>query len=368
MAKSNITGFFINRQVTNPTDTFSGTGFNRVAGADMHFYSKDNTFEIHAYIHKSITPDISSNALSSGLLFDLDKRKYSLKFKGQNIDQGFQSDLGFTKRKDILRIDPGVEYKMYPEGRIINNLVFYLRDNIYWKPSSNMKNVEYNLVIEGKINFADGSMLAIKPGTRYIYLDKEFNPPVKTAESHFPIRSDMGIYGASETNDFYILNELGGVPLPVGDYYYNDVAIYLDTDKRRDLSLGSSTTLGGYYSGKKYSTDFTLTYRVQPIFFAALKVQYDDIRLPEPHNSGTLRYLGPTLNFTFTKSIFWNTDIQYSTQSETFYMVSKVQWRYAPLSDMFLTYTDSYNIEPMTNIGRGIYFKISYWFDIRRKK
>lgn len=338
-AKSNIGFFFINRQATNGNEDYNGTEFNRVAGTDFKFFSKDNSFDVHAYVHKSITPGIESNAISSGTKISLQKRRYTLRYTGQYVDGGFQSDLGYTRRKDIFRANPFGELNLYPETNTVNTIKIKLSNNLFWMPSDDMRLVHSDLLLAGTINFTSGASIGLTGAKRYEYLDQPFDP------------------GGGD-----------GEPLPIGGYDYQDLKLEFNTDKRKAFWLEGNSKYGTFYTGNKFSTEVTFQYRYQPIFFVALKMQYDDIRLPEPYSSDQLWYLGPTLNFTFTKSLFWNTDLQYSTQTDSFFYVSRLQWRYAPLSDIFLTYSDSYNASPVSLVERGLYLKATYWFDIPKKK
>ena len=340
LGKSNIGFFFINRQVTNTNDVYNGTDYNRVAGTDLKFYSKDNTFDAHVFLHKSFTPDIKSNAISTGTDINLDKRNYTLGFTGQYIDEGFQSDLGYTKRKDIIRSNPFAEWKFYPKAKSINTIKVNLSNDSYWMPSIEMKNTDFDILLGSEINFTSGAKIGLIAAKRFQYLSKPFDPT----------------------------GNPDGTPLPIGEYNTSDLALEFNTDKRKALWLEGSSTYGSFYLGDKFTTDVKFQYRFQPIFYVSLKLQFDDIEQPEPYSSAKLWYIGPTFNFTFTKSIFWNTDIQYSSQSNSFFYVSRLQWRYAPLSDMFLIFNDSYNSGPITAVERGVYLKINYWFDITGKK
>ncbi|GGZ88819.1 DUF5916 domain-containing protein [Algibacter mikhailovii] len=339
-SRSNVGFFLINRQVTNPEKEYSGTEYNRVVGSDLNFFSKDNSFDAQIFLHKSFTEGIESNAISTGTYLNLEKRRYTLRFTGQYVDEGFQSDLGYTRRKDIVRANPFSELNFYPENNSINTIILKLSNNLFWKPSDDMRFVHSDLLLAGTTNFTNGASLGLTGALRYEYLDEPFDP-----------------VGGGD-----------GELLPIGGYNYHDVKLDFNTDKRKAFWFEGNTKYGTFYTGNKFTADVTFQYRFQPIFFVSLKMQYDDISLPEPYSSDELWYLGPTFNFTFTKSLFWNTDIQYSSQSETFFVVSRIQWRYAPLSDIFLTYSDSRATSPLDPIERGVFLKVTYWFDILTKK
>lgn len=336
-SKSNLSAFMINRQVTSTNKPYVGTAYNRVFGSDFRHFSDNNEFDAHVFVHKSLTPGIESNAISTGTDITLEKREYTLSFIGQYVDEGFQSDLGYTRRKDIIRAEPFAEWKLYPTSNLINTLKFNTTFSSYWMPSIDMFNSDKDWLVGSEINFTNGAELGLTGAVRYVYLNHEFDPT-----------------GGDPNN----------VPIPIGKYYTQDLELNFQTDKRKAFWFEGNTSFGSFYNGTKFTSDVTFQYRYQPIFFVSMKVQYDDISLPTPYASAQLWYLGPTVNFTFTKKLFWNTDIQYSTQTDNMLLVSRLQWRYAPLSDIFLTYTDTYNTSPSALIERGIYLRISYWFDI----
>ncbi|WP_405609719.1 DUF5916 domain-containing protein [Polaribacter sp. Asnod1-A03] len=338
--KSTIGFFFVNRQATNYKETQTKTKYNRIVGTDLKFYSKDNSFDAQVFLHKSFTPGISSNAISAGTDITLEKRKYTLNFNSQYLNEGFKADLGYLKRTDVVRANPYGDFKMYPSSSAINTIILSLSHNSYWKASKNMLLTESYNTAEGTINFTNGTLLGISGTNSHIHLTKPFDP-VRTSDE--------------------------ATPLPIGNYDTNELKASFRSDKRRDFWTEGSMKYGDFYLGSKFTSDVTFQYRYQPYFTVSLQAQYDDIQLPQPYSSGKLWYLGPTFNFTFSKNIFFNTDMQYSSQAESFLLVSRLQWRYAPLSDIFLTYTDVKTTSPIDPVQKGIFLKINYWFDINRK-
>ena len=347
LKKSNVSAFFVNRQATNYDDVYEGvpdsisrkTRYNRVVGSDFNFFSEDNTIDALVYVHKSFTPGISTNAISAGTDLNVEKRKYSLGLTTQYVDEGFQSDLGYTKRVDILRANPNAKFRLYPENGTINTIEFSASNNSYWRASDDLSPREIYNAAYVKFNFTSGAMLSLTGNNSFIRLSKAFDP-----------------VGTSDD----------AISLPIGDYNYNDLELGFQSDKRKALWTEGSAMYGAFYNGHKFTADVTFQYRFQPYFTLELQAQYDDIQLPEPYSTDQLWYLGPTFNFTFTKSLFFKTDIQYSSQAESFLLVSRLQWRYAPLSDIFLTYNDVKTTSPYEPVQKGIYLKINYWFDINR--
>lgn len=345
LSKSTVGFIFVNRQSTSSNFEYNGTDYNRVAGADLNFFSKDNSISALGFAHRSFTPGAEGAQISSGAEAKINKRKYEVRLTSQFVDDEFQSDIGYTERKDFVKINPFAEMRFYPGktsrlnqvGANLNQIGVNAYYNSFWKPTDNMRNVEWNITSESKWFFTEGLYFATIVALKYVYLDTPFDPT----------------------------NTPGGVPLPVGDYQYDEYNLLLNTDRRKALAFNTAYNFGNFYSGKRSGLFVDARYRIQPFLVLGMIVEYDNIRLPDPHPSAKLWYLEPLFVATFTKNLTWNTQVQYSNQSRSMYVNSRIQWRYSPLSDIFLTYTDSYITEPsFVSTSRGVYLKLTYWLDL----
>jgi hypothetical protein len=103
---------------------------------------------------------------------------------------------------------------------------------------------------------------------------------------------------------------------------------------------------------------------------------YNDISLPSPYNSVKLLLIGPRFDFTFTDNLFFTSFIQYNNQIDNLNLNLRFQWRFAPVSDLFIVYTEnSYasdilggnDVNPYQGNykvkNRGLVVKLSYWFN-----
>ena len=96
-----------------------------------------------------------------------------------------------------------------------------------------------------------------------------------------------------------------------------------------------------------------------------MNINYDDIKLPKPYSSAKIWLIGPKLDITFNQNLFWATFIQYSTQSKNFSVNSRIQWRFAPLSDLFIVYNDNYFTDNIfAPRVRSFNVKLTYWLNI----
>jgi hypothetical protein len=101
---------------------------------------------------------------------------------------------------------------------------------------------------------------------------------------------------------------------------------------------------------------------MQPYALATLNVAYNKINLKEGQN--TIFVVGPRMEVTFSKSLFWTTYVQYNTQFDNLNINSRFQWRFAPVSDFFLVYSDNYDTELGGVKNRTIVAKLTYWLNL----
>jgi hypothetical protein len=156
-----------------------------------------------------------------------------------------------------------------------------------------------------------------------------------------------------------------GAPLPVGDYTFTEFNIQLNSDLRRKVNLELFAVSGQYYTGTKTTVRSTLNYRVQPWGNFAMGFEMNDIKLGDPYGSARLWLINPKFEVNFTNNLFWTTFLQYNTQADNFNVNSRIQWRYRPMSDVFLVYTDNYLTEGHFGPkNRAIVLKFNYFFQL----
>jgi hypothetical protein len=86
--------------------------------------------------------------------------------------------------------------------------------------------------------------------------------------------------------------------------------------------------------------------------------------LPAAYPDANLWLLTPKADITFSKSLFWSTLVQYSNQRQNLGINSRLQWRFAPLSDLHLVYNDNYFTDNFAPRFRSINLKLTYWLNI----
>ena len=96
----------------------------------------------------------------------------------------------------------------------------------------------------------------------------------------------------------------------------------------------------------------------------ALDYSLTRIVLPNPYASASLILMGPKLGLTLSRKLFISALFQYNNQIDNFNINARLQWRYKPVSDFYLVYTDNYFASSLARKNRAMVFKLTYWLNV----
>ncbi len=339
-SRSNISLFFINKQSFKTYDFVDDLDkYNRVLGVDYNLVSKDNVWNGKYYLHKSFQPQIKNKDLSAGAFLGFNSRKYTIFSDWVYVGENFRSDLGFVRRTDILKIATQIQRIFWPSKGVLNSHGFKFFPIVIWRPELNFKITDYNIMTGWEAKFNDQSQVQLEMANEYTYL--------------------------VATDEFEPTGEDGALLLPTDTGYYNNgVSFDYQSDRRKVFTYGLKPSLGTFYNGRKFSTEAMMTLRIQPTVFISMLFGYDNIQLPKPYASADIWLVSPKVDITFSKTLYWSTLVQYSNQRNNLGFNSRLQWRFAPLSDLFLVYNDNYFVDLFSPRYRSINLKLTYWLNI----
>jgi len=336
--RSQIGLFMINRQATgNDVLPESNTDYNRVIGLDYSLASSDNKWTGKFFAHKSLSDGDTTGNWSGQALMRFNTRFWNIFSLALFVDQEFESDLGFIPRSGFIKKADKITRTFYPKTGSINSHQLGCYNEFYFTQDLDYKQTDHAIKFEYVLNYKNQSRLEFNYFSRYTYLFSDFDPT----------RSDDGL------------------ALPAGsDYRYNSWGIRYRAPLANIFTYNVETSFGDYFNGTRTGIKGDLNFRQQPTFNMSVRFDYNDIRLGGPYPSAKLLLIGPKLEWTFTKNLFWSNFIQYSNFSDNFGVNSRLQWRFAPMSDLFLVYNDGYDSVNFYRRYRTINLKLNYWFNI----
>jgi hypothetical protein len=249
------------------------------------------------------------------------------------VGADYLAEVGYIRRKGYYELRPVFQYKFFPSSsRIASHGPIFELDMLF-DPS--FKQTDREAQVSYQVEWLNKSSIKVDVEDSYVLLQNPFDP----------------------TNT-------GGVALPANtSYHWNEISASFSSDIRKALNFTATTIYGGYYNGNRLSMNGELYYRVQPYGSLAIVTSYNKISLPDPYNSGEFILFGPRLDLTFTNSLFFTSFVQYNSQIDNINLNLRFQWRFAPVSDLYIVYTENSIPGDYTVKNRGLVVKISYWFN-----
>ncbi len=338
-SRSQISVFALNRKAFKDYKFLSDQDkFNTVIGFDTNLFSKDNIWSSNLYVHKSYQTNDYIGNFSGKFNLKYNTRDWEISTLVSFVDREFRSDLGFIPRKGVFKQGARVGRRFYPESGKINTHNFTFANFMWFNQDLNFKKTDHKIFCSYEIKFNNRSNIELQSLISYIYLVDDFDPT----------RSE------------------GGVPLS-GEQGYNfvDFGLSYDSNPTNPLSIKNEVKYGSFFNGTRLSYTCTGLMRIQPRFLFTLQCDLNRVVLPDPFPTANIMLVSPKVEYTFSKKLFWSTLIQYSNQNDNLGVNSRLQWRFAPLSDLFLVYNDNYYTQGSIHPNfRSINLKLTYWLNL----
>jgi len=341
--RSNFRGIITNRQEVEGNKKDEANNFNRVAGAEYNFLSNNTKFSGRAGYYQSFHPGQSNASGFSLANVGYTNKEISLTAGWSQVNSNFIADLGFTPRlynydalnDTTIRIgynsyNSTFDYLLYPKSKnTINSVDFSIKTNHYDTTANRF--IEFNGTTGFDILFANRREASV------LWIQNRIDLPFET--KLFP-----------ETGN-----------LKNGRYDFGFAQLKFLSNFLKPFSWGLTFEHGGYYNGKRTSYTGNVKYRTQNWGNFGVDFIYNDVRL---NNTNIHPFIvSPSIEFAFSRNFFWTTFLQYNTLIKNFNVNSKLQWRFKPMSDLFLVYTDNYLSDGFLHTQRSLVFKMSYWIN-----
>jgi len=343
--RSNINFLFVNKETfesESEYDTAEFEAYNRTVGADFNLASADNLWNGKLFYHHSIE-DVKGvdDPFATGLSLNYSNYALSVDVSSQVVGAGYNPTAGFVRRTDIGQLSTTVRYSFFPDKGSIQRHGPGFDFDMVGNNTYGFLDWDINLLYN--IEFRNTASFRTRLRRQYTYLFNPFDP-----------------------------SQSGALELPADTKYYNyQLIANYTSDARKKVFYELRTRSGEYYNGHLWNIGGSIGYRYQPLGFTTIDFNINRIVLPEPYNTETLLLIGPRFDLTFTKKLFLTTFLQYNSQIENMNVNARLQWRFAPASDLFLVYTDNYfayQSGDFVQFGgsktRAITFKLTYWLNL----
>jgi len=322
--------------------------YNTVAGTEFNLLTKNNLWAGKGFIQKSFYPGLG---VKEGFAHATWLRYRSLNWTGiwnhEYASKEFSARTGFVPRTDNFdpisgkiikydywRLEPMITYNYYPkQNAVVNHFGLVASNSSYYDSSFHGTESESEVGLD--VNFQNSSMFHLSLDHSYYDLFLPFDP------------LDEGKY-------FF------------GKYDWMAVHTEFTSNNRKPLSGFIEASYGGYFIGKKYEFGGNLSYRVKglgkrklPLLLFNANWNHINVVMSDSQASA-INLIGFKTEYSINTNTYLTGFLQYNTQSEKMNVNVRFQWRYRPMSDFFLVYSQNYDQFQSVLPNRNAYLGASY--------
>lgn len=351
LKRSVVKGYFHNRQAMDGGD-FLRDDFNRTTGMEFNYFSQDGKWRAFSGYGFSLSDGLKGDNYFYNFGAGFDGRHLNAYLNLDGIGNNYYADMGWMPLSDQNYVFPdasgawrdttihlGFQHQF---GRIAytffsKNQEKIISHTITLRNTSDLDNqldlLQNRIELRYNLDFTNTSAL-------YLQFVHEDQKPLLYV-------------------DF-----TDATPLPPGRYTFDYFNAQFLSDGRKLFNWLAGFQYGGFYNGTRLETSLNLQYRIQPWGNFGVNFVYNKLEFPDPYGHEDLLLIGPKLEFSFSRNLFWTTFLQYNTQKDNFNINSRLQWRFLPMSDVFIVYTDNYAIEVWGKKNRALVAKVNYWLNL----
>ena len=342
LKRSVIKGVFINRQATSNSQELE---YSRNAGLEFSYVSESGRLNTTFMYHTSLTPEKYDDTHFYGFEGYYSSKRFRTGWTLNVVGDNYITELGINPRLDNYNaetdetirvgytlINPWVRYLFFPEGedKKINYHGLRTWHNLYLNHDGSFN--------EAQDNFA---------------YDFEFQNTAK-----------LNLIGRYQQVDLLFPTSLIGdefTPIPVESYSFSRFDVQYSSDERKTFVWNTLAGYGQFYNGTRLGAMVQGSFRFRPWGSFGVTYDYNDIRLAEGYGANNLHLVRFNGNISFSNKLFLTNVLQYNSRDDNFSAFSRLQWRYSPMSDIFLIYNENHDTTGLGIKNRSIVLKVTYW-------
>lgn len=334
-SRSNIGFLLVNQEITDGGGFSETANYDRNLGIEANLVSENDEWKSKWLILKSFSPD--ENLRSFGHLGSVEYSdgNWIAEWEHEYVGEDYTAKVGFVPRRGYIRANPELGHLYYPDNGWVINHGPFIQSSFFFNEQLNL--TDYNHDILYRFSFRDGGRAEVQFSNNYVKLLTLFDP--------------------SGLNGEYLEID--------SEHRWNSWGIQFQSGVQRSFTYGFGFRYGGYYQdGKSRVIMSDIGYRFQPFVNISLSVNYNYLDLPEPWNKADFWLIGSRVDITFSENLYLTSFTQYNEQLDNVNINTRLQWRFAPASDLFVVYTDNYLPDSFHVKNRAFLLKFTYWWNV----
>ncbi len=307
-----------NRQATD-----SSGSYNRSYGVDANIRLLGNLI-VNTYLAVSDADTASSDGTAGRVSVAYRGKLWNTSAMYKRVSDNFDPGIGFVRRRGFQQRYATAGIHARPKLKGIQELNPFIEADVYTDLDGSTQSHQVTAGID----------VFFQPDGEFKLVVNDFFDRLDAAFSPFPGRS-----------------------IPVGRYNFRNVAATYTTTQRYPIYGNIGVDVGEYYNGTNQTLRSGLTWRPRYDVSVEGTYQRNDVSLPTGDFTADLA--GVRLKYAYSTTLFGSTFVQYNTQTRSFVTNARLAWRYAPLSDLFLVYTERQNTLTNVRNERSVAIKLT---------
>ncbi|PHX65579.1 MAG: hypothetical protein CK550_04180 [Gemmatimonadetes bacterium] len=307
-----------NRQATDSSGTY-----NRSYGVDANIRLLGNLI-INSYVAVSASDTASSNGTAGRVSAAYRGKLWNSSAMYKRVSDHFDPGIGFVNRRGFQQMYATTGLHARPKLKGIQELNPYVEADLYTDFDGSAQSHQITAALD--VFFQPDGELKLQVNDWFDRLDRTFTP--------FPGRS-----------------------IPVGRYNFRNAKATYTSTQRYPVYGNAGVQVGDFYNGTNTTLSGGLTWRPRYDISFEGTYQHNDVSLPSGAFAADLG--GVRVKYAYSTTLFGSTFVQYNTQSRSFVTNARLAWRYAPLSDVFLVYTERQNTFTNVRNERSVAIKVT---------
>ena len=346
--RSFVKAIVLNRQGFDGFESIA-KDYGRNTGVEAAYVSDNGQVSVFGAAHHSFMPDVSGKTGFYNTAFAFNNPNWEVLLASGLVQENYFADLGFIARIEnydavrdtTIRVgfnenNINLLYRIRPREGLVTRHNLSLRNAVFLNPDGSLNERSHN--VGYGIDFRSTARLRLN-------------------------------YTTNEVNLLYPFSFVSNAtPLPAGNYDFSFVSASFSSDERKAVSFGVDGRTGGFYNGTLQQASADINFRAQPWVNVGFTYQWNKLDFPDDFGKETITALLSSVEVGFNQNVLWTTLFQFLDQEEFLGINSRLMWRFAPMSDVFLVYVDNYDVlrgmgsrQVQTN-NRALILKVNYWY------
>lgn len=292
-------------------------GRSSLYGADADWRSGDSRLKVRGFWAGSDDPEQGTD-WAGGVNASYRGPTLRWNLEAVQIGGGFDSEMGFLRRRGVRRLSPMLTWVPRPDIPGIRNLFFEGRGEIYTD-------------LDGEVQSS--------------YLGADLFSFRTKSDDAFSIYGEQTYERLSEPFEIR-----PGVVIPAGEYRWDHEGVWFETNASRPVSMEAWYQVGGFYDGERTAQGTSL--RLRPSRYLRAESSWDRNRVELPGGSFTTNLFREKLQVNLTPDISTAAFVQFSDAAELLAANLRLGWTYRPGADVFLVFNQTWDA-PTLGLRQG---------------